>query len=299
VAKPSEQTVTLELHGAHATGGIELDSLERFIDKFRDALRDFERSSSARGHEVKRGGHPDARSIAATSFRLVGYRVGSAVLELADAAIPPETESLPIAAPGAATQNLDALMDGIDDGDLEPAVVDSLDEARRALGEDGRFSLRLAKRKRVAHVDSRTIRRLREAKHELPAPVTVTVFGRLHLISTEAPRPRVEIRATDNYNWVCLYDVDMEAKVLPLISKRVWARGLGTRERANRGTLKLSDIGALPEYEATPLFTYEAVPTEDLEREQGLPGPQGLGALGIADEADDDLDRFLAVMLED
>jgi hypothetical protein len=116
------------------------------------------------------------------------------------------------------------------------------------------------------------------------------------LIASEGNR--VEIRATDHYNWKCSYDPKLEEKVIPLITKRVWATGLGTRERANRGALTLEDIGALPEYEMTSLFTDEVVSTEDLQAEQGVDGPQGIAALGVPDIPQDELDRFLAIVLE-
>jgi hypothetical protein len=302
VAEPPNETVKLMLRGERAHEGIELDSLEHFIDKFRAALRDFERSASARLSEVKRGGHPDARTIAATSFRLVGYHIGSAELELADVSPASNDDQLFAGVPSIATQNLSALLDSVDRGELAPTVVESLDDARRALGDDGTFSVWVVRRPHETHITPQAIARLREATHEAPAPRLVTVYGKLHLIATEGPKPRVEIRATDNYNWTCLYDDDLREKVLPLIDKRVWARGLGTRDKPQRGTLDLTDIGPLPEAKATPLFSYAPVPTDELERAQGLSGPQGIDAVSLgtepSDESDDDLDRFLSVMLE-
>jgi hypothetical protein len=296
VAQPPSKTVRLELRGENAQQGIELDSLERFIDKFRDALRDFERSASAREHLIGRGGHPDARSMAATRFRLVGYKIGSAILDLADPIIESETDALDTDAEGPATQNLRSLLDSLDAGDLDSVVVDALDEARRTLGEHGRFDVKVAKRHQVTHIDTNSISRLRARCLTSPSPQPVTVFGRLHLIASEGNR--VEIRATDHYNWKCSYDPKLEEKVIPLITKRVWATGLGTRERANRGALTLEDIGALPEYEMTSLFTDEVVSTEDLQAEQGVDGPQGIAALGVPDIPQDELDRFLAIVLE-
>jgi len=71
----SGQRITLELHGSKAEGGVELDGLEGFIDQFRRALREFERTLSAREHEVGRTGQPGGRTRAATGFRLVHFRV--------------------------------------------------------------------------------------------------------------------------------------------------------------------------------------------------------------------------------
>lgn len=295
MADPSPQTVQIELQGARTQGGIELDSLEKFIDKFRDALRDFERSASGRGDPVGRGGHPDARSIAATRFKIASYRLGSAIFELVEPISTDIAATLPFDTEGPATRNLTAFLDSIESGELDPMVVDKLDEARRALGDHGRISVRVPRRQTCC-VDDKTIKRLRSAHRPPAKPEPVMVYGRLHLIASEGNR--VEIRATDHYNWHCSYDDELEDRVLPLITKRVWARGLGARERANRGSLVIEDLGVLPEYERTPLFSDEPVPLNDLLDEQGITGPQGLAAVGISDMSNDEVDRFLAVMLE-
>jgi hypothetical protein len=236
--------------------------------------------------------------MAATSFRLVGFRRGSAILELEEPA-PVDEKSLQIPTGGSATQNLKNLLDSLEAGTLDPAVVDDLETARRAIGDDGRFEVKVPTRRKRGVVDAPTITKLREANRVKPSPSDTTVFGRLHLIEIEG-NPRVEVRGTDGYNWTCSYQPELEPQILRLIKKQVRAEGQGVRERANRGTLHIEAIDALPEYEQTPLFSPQLVPTSELERGQGIEGPQGFGALSIEDLPDDDaIDRYLAVILED
>jgi hypothetical protein len=300
VVPAHQNTVTLNLTGERARRGVELeDSLERFIEKFRAALRDFERSDTSREYQVGRGGRPDARSIAATSFRLVGYELGSASLRLEEVAPEEDGKPLRIAADGTATQNLRSLLDSIDECAVDPAVIDDLDEARRSLGDDGSFEVKVPARRKLARIDARTIKRLRTARPEEPGLTEMTVYGRLHLISTEGT-PRLEIRGTDGYNWSCSYPDELESEVLRLIKQLVVAQGVGRRERANRGMLGITEISPLPEYDQTRLFSFTKVPAEELERTQGIAGPQGLESLGIADLPDDEeVERYLALMLEE
>jgi hypothetical protein len=295
VADHSSSVVRLELHGERADGGIELDSLEHFVAKFRGALINFERSVSDRSDQVGRGGNPDARSKAASSFRLVGYKVGSAVLDLAEPVGDDAPDTLDVETEGPATRNLRALLDGVEHNDLEPVIIDQLDDARRALGEHGSFAV-CVPRRQVCNVDATVVKRLRSFPTPQPNAELVTVYGTLHLIESE--KRRVDIRATDSYNWQCTYDPNLEASVLPLITHHVWARGMGTRDRPSRGTLRLEDLGPLPEYETTPLFTGEPVAIEELVREQAVSTPQGLASLGLRDVSKDEVDRLLAVLLE-
>lgn len=291
------RNIILSLDGERAKRGIELDGLERFIEAFRSALRDFERSATAREYQIGRGGHPDARSMAATNFRLVGFRKGSAILELEEPPLADE-KALQIPTDGTATQNLKNLLDGIEAGTLDAAVVDDLEEARRAIGDDGWFDVKVPKRRKRGVVDATTITRLRKTSQVKRSPSETTVFGRLHLIETETPR--VEIRATDGYNWACTYPETLEPTILGLIKRQVRATGLGVRERANRGTLEIAEIEPLPEFEQTPLFSPRPVPTDELEREQRIEGPQGLGSLSLEELPNDEaIDRYLAAILED
>ncbi len=237
--------------------------------------------------------------MAATSFRLVGYKVGSAILEVEEAVPDTDENALKIATEGPAIQNMKSLLDAIEAGALDPAVVDDLEEALRAIGEDGRFTIKAPARRKRGVVNAATITRLRRANAVEPDPRYMVVFGRLHLIATEGT-PRVEIRATDGYNWHCVYPRELEPQVVQLVTRQVQAKGWGIRERANRGRLRLESVEGLPQYERTPLFSFVPVPTVDLEREQGIVGPQGLAALSIADLPDDEgIDRYLASILED
>lgn len=292
----SDQNVRLDLEGEHTAKGIELSSLERFLGSFRAALRDFERSVSARSHQVGRGGHPETATVVASNFKLVGFRIGSAILDLAEVAGDEHAaDTLNINAEGAATRNLRSMLDCVDRGTLAGIVVDRLDDARRALGEGGRFGVTVPKRARGL-ITAQTIEHLRACQGPAPRPEPTTVFGRLHLIASETHR--VEIRTADNFNWACAYDASLNGKVIPLIARRVWARGRGVRERSNRGTLDIKEIGALPEYETTPLFHVEAVTISELSEQQQVQGPQGLDVVGVDDLSDEEVDRFLATMLE-
>jgi len=59
-----DQRVVLDLHGTRALAGVEIDALEGFLRHFRTALREYDRW--CRGTLARRGGHPDARDLAAT-----------------------------------------------------------------------------------------------------------------------------------------------------------------------------------------------------------------------------------------
>ena len=298
VPRLRKKVIRLDLEGERAKRGVELDSLERFIEALRTALRDFERSATSREYQIRRGGHPDARSMAVANFRLVGYKTGSAILEIEELLPQVDERSLQIPTEGAATQNVKNLLDAIDAGTLDPAVIDDLDEARRALGDDGAFGIKVPARRKRGLIDARRIQKLRQARAAQPEATHVTVFGRLHLIATEGT-PRVEIRAADGYNWSCTFPPELEPQVLRLIKRQVRAEGSGYRERANRGVLRLEHIEPLPQYEQTALFSFTVVPATELEQSQGIQGPQGLSTLGIEDLPDDDaIDRYLAEMLQ-
>ncbi len=147
----------LDLHGEKATNGIELASLENFIDRFRAVLRDFERAMSNRSHQIGAGGHPEARTIAATTFVLRRLEPGSAVLTLDEpiAAVPDGVLDLP--GVGAATANLRVLLQALENQDVPTPVVDALEQARRSLGESGWFGIAARGAKTVQYIDSAKI----------------------------------------------------------------------------------------------------------------------------------------------
>jgi len=296
----SDQRIVLKLHGAKAKRGVELDGLEGFIESFRRALREFERSLSAREGELGRSGQPGTRSRAATGFRLVGFEIGSgkATLEPLEAN---SDESQLLTEDPASSRNLRMLLESARDGaPLAPQVIQSLDGARKALGEDGRFGARFSDQKHVQfYVDSEAIRKLESAGRPETEAREMTVSGRLHLIEVEEPG-RVEIRAVDGVNWACVYDPSLKPAVLRLVESLVRVRGVGRRTAYNRGSLELLEIEPLPKFEQTPLFTREAIPTSELERQQGITRPQGLAALQDPEWVDDEASReYLSMVLDE
>ena len=296
----SEQRITLELHGSKAEGGVELDGLEGFIDQFRRALREFERTLSAREHEVGRTGQPGSRTKAATGFRLVAFRIenpGVAELEPLELA---EPERQLLATEPASSENLRHLLEAVGaERPLSPRVIEALDGARKSLGRGGRFGVAFGPKESPFYVDGERIQRLHAATTLETEPKEITVSGRLHLIEVEQPG-KVEVRATDGVNWTCTYDPALKPTVLRLVDSLVRARGLGRRTAHNRGSMELREVELLPKFEQTPLFTREPVPTAELERQQSITRPQGLAALKDPDWVDDEASReYLSIVLDE
>jgi hypothetical protein len=63
--------------------------------------------------------------------------------------------------------------------------------------------------------------------------------------------------------------------------------------------MELRDLGPLPEHEQTDLFSMALIPAEELEKAQGITGPQGLKVEPSEQPDEDAADRYLAIMLED
>jgi hypothetical protein len=139
--------ITLDLHGRRARRGIDLDALQTFVEQFRRALREFERARSGRS-PVPRTGRPDSVAEHVTAFRLVSLAPGSAIAVLEAAPSEGDEPELPLGpVPTAALANLRSLLEAIDRASaLDPVVIGALDRARRALGDDGRFGVRLPDR---------------------------------------------------------------------------------------------------------------------------------------------------------
>lgn len=193
------------------------------------------------------------------------------------------------------------LLESVEAGKVDPPVIQSLEKARRDIGEDASFGVTVPSQEngRVP-IDSKTIERLPETTEEdIPEAGELTVTGRLHLIEVEEPE-RVGIRDTHGVNWVCIYDPELEPTVLALVKALVWATGEGARHSARSGKMHLQEIRALPQYDQSSLFTFERVSVETLEQEQRVADPQGLAALEDAEWSDDEQDReFLALVLDD
>lgn len=299
VATPNHRIV-LTLCGEKAKRGVPLEGLETFIDEFRRALREFERTLSAREHEVGRMGQPGSRSKVATGFRLVHFKTGSGIAELEPLELDGGGEQLTPTEP-ASSQNLRLLLEAVRDRrPMSPRIVDALDGARKAFGQDGSFGVEFASQKGTTfYVDKQQIERLEAAASFDVDPKEMTVSGKLHLIEVEQPG-KVEIRAADGLNWTATYDESLKPTVLRLVDSVVRANGVGARTAHNRGHMELSGLEPLPKFEQTAFFSREQIPTAELERQQGISRPQGLAALQDPYWVDDEASRdYLAMVLDE
>lgn len=297
---PHPDRVILELTGSEAVDGLPLANFAAFIDDFRRALREFDRQRGAR--PTRRGGHPTAREDLVTAFRLVTFKPGSALVELEPIAPPPADEAqetiegaelLPL-------QTLRAFVETIArDDPLDPAVTAPVAGARRALGADGKISIAIRRGRRgerAVVIDEARVEKL-ERRARRYAPRRMQISGRLHMIDVEPDR--VAIRAADGIDWVCHYPEELESRVKALVDTTVWARGLGRLTGASRGTLSIDQLEPVDDYEQTPLFTFERIAVEDLMAQQGVRGPQGRGSLLPPDVPLEELDEFLAAILDE
>jgi len=247
-------------------------------------------------------------SEVATGFRLIHFKTGSGIATLEPLERGDEDQLGVNSHEAPAVENLVELMDAVSSGGLEPAVIGSLDEARRSIGDNGLFGMRVGERKNGrTQIDAETIGRLRAAARDEDeaTPKEMTVSGHLHFVDIEEPE-RVAIRDAAGVDWVCTYPQDLEERVLALVhrigssSVIVWAAGAGVRTAPRKGTMHLRDIAAVPAYDQSSLFTFEPVPVEELQRQHGVDRPQGLAALSDPEWADDEQDRaYLAVLLGD
>lgn len=297
----SNQRITLELHGSRTVRGVALDGLEGFIDQFRRALREFERTASAREHEIGRTGSPGSRTKAATGFRLVNFRVENpGVAELEPLELTDAEDQL-VATEPASSQNLRQLLEAVSaERALSPRVIEALDGARKHLGHDGRFGFVFGPPKTSPfYVDGARIARLQAAATLDTESKEIRVTGRLHLVGVEEPG-KVEVRASDGVNWTCTYDPALKETVKRHLDSVVIARGVGRRTAYNRGSMELRGVEPLPKFEQTLLFTTHAVPTAELEEQQGITRPQGLAALQDPNWVDDEASReYLAMVFDE
>jgi hypothetical protein len=292
--------IVLRLEGSEAQRGLPLASLEEFVEQFRRALRDFDRAR--RAEPTKRGGHPSSREELVTAFRVVELKPGSAILTLEPIPQPAaETQVALEDVESLAVENLRSLMRTLeqDDAPLDSAVTEAVSAARQALGEDGsiEISVRSGRKPRQRLViDERRVAALeRRVRAQKPKPMTIS--GRLHMIDVEPDR--VGIHSADNVDWSCSYPDELEAIVKTLVDTNVAVRGLGYRQSAARGFLKIEHIAQVGEFEQTPLFTFERVSIEDLLEQQGIRGPQGRISILPDDLSDEEADAFLAAVLDD
>jgi len=288
-----DNRITLTLKGENAQSGISLDAFDGFITHFTNALRYHYRASKA--EPTRKPGHPFSKEQFTTAFRLVEFRVGSAIAVLD----PPLVEGVPDSlldsdVPTLAWTNVDDLLATAADGTcLDDDVVSELMAATRSLGKDGSFAVdyrsRGVSRAHTFHLPG--LERLR-APRSVDAPHPQTITGNLHAIDLEPGH--VAVRTASGMDWRCSYPDAIEQHVLALVGLRVWARGIGRATSTRAGSLDVAEIHPVVEYEQTALFTGSPVPLAELMTQQAVQGPQGLRALSDPDwELDDQSEQFL------
>ncbi len=295
--------IVLDLHGARARKGVDVDALENFFEHFRSALREWSRANE--GTIARKGGRPYAREAATAAFRLIEFRTGSGIATLAPSLPPSDADddlTLDDGDETLAVRTLRSLMQAIEhETPLPDPVVESLSNARRSIGDDGSFGVDFAadpKMQRVV-VDERRIERLRQPTPDA-TDTTISVTGRLHLIEADLPNRRVGIRAPDGTDWTCTYPDDLHPVVTKLVERLVRIRGIGRRTTQQTGRLRIDWLEEVVEHEQDALFTIEPVPVEQLRAEQHIAGPQSLAGL-VDDEWQDDEQgrRYLEAVLGD
>ena len=294
--------ITLRLEGARAKRGIALSDFETFIESFITALRDFDRDK--RGAPTRKAGHPEARAEAVAAFRLVGFREGSAI-----ATIEPELKGdtddaeRMVDAESIQLTNLCSLLTSVESEEALPdSVTDALEKAVRTAGEDGSLSVEFTGSHATRFADNRVridigrIERIRTAR-ETPVPRAVTsISGRLHQVDFEPDR--LAIRSSDGVDWTCDFPESLVVQVEALVNRIVWAAGTGTLSSPQGGKMRLSDIKGIEQGQQTGLFSGEPISDHELAIAQGITGPQGLDAIGIARWSDAD-EVYLSALTND
>lgn len=283
-----DDAVTLRLTGENAQSGIELSALQSFVGHFVTALRGFDRVG--RAQPAVKGGHPDRRAEAVTAFRLVGFRKGSAVLELEpvsragagdDDTLFEGEENLPL-------DNVTALTVALAGGrQLDAGVADALENARRALGASaGAIEISLPQRLAAAplRLDRERIAKAREEDRSPNAPSTIS--GRLHAIDLEPDK--IAVRSPQGIDWTCSYPEALEPQVKTLIDEIVVADGQGEMKTPRTGSMKIEAIRRAFDHEQPALFSSERVGLEGLQETQGISRPQGLDSIGDPEWEDDE-----------
>jgi hypothetical protein len=295
--------VVLDLHGARAREGVDIDALESFLSHLRAALREYWRAGQ--GEIPRKGGRPLVREAAASAFRLVEFHTGSGIATLApttasdidggDLPLDDRRETLAVIT----LRRL--LADVLAETRLPEPVVEALARARRAIGDDGCFGVELTGDRHVPKVviDEERMKRLQQSEPD-STDASVTVIGRLHMIEADPPSRRVGIRAQDGIDWTCTYPDSLHPVVTKLIERLVRVSGTGRRMTAATGRLRIERLDPIPEPAQDPLFTDAPVPVAQLRADQEIAGPQGLAAF-VDDEWTDDEEsrRFLEATLGD
>ena len=285
-------SVILDLHGARAAEGIEIDALEAFLQYFRGALREHARAGE--GAVPRKGGRPSARESAAAGFRLVEFSTGSSIATLAPSLTSSSDDDelkLDGTGEGLAMTTLRGLLEGAVDGreGLSGQVVEALVSARWALGENGSFGVEIAGNRELPRVvfDEKRMERLQRPSEPDSADAVVTVTGRLHMVEADLPNRRVGIRAQDGVDWTCTYPDHLHPLVTTLVERLVRTNGMGRRHTVAAGRLRIERLDPIPEHEQEAFFTVEPISVTQLRAEQGIEWPQGLDAL-VDDTWEDD-----------
>ena len=288
--------VVLDLHGARARHGVDIDAFEAFLEHFCAALREYGRAGE--GAITRKGGRPSAREAAAAAFRLVEFKPGSGVATLAPSvSSEPGSGDLVLDESGEspALTTLRGLMASAVNAEegLPGPVVEALGSARRATGEDGSFGVTITGDREVPRVlfDEMTMERLHRPDPD-STEAAVTVTGRLHMIEADPPNRRVGIRAQDGVEWRCTYPDHLRPLVTTLIERLVRISGTGRRHACAAGRLRIDGLDPLPEHTQDELFTVETIPLTQLRAEQAIEGPQGLDALVDENWEDDEESRL-------
>lgn len=299
-----DSQVVLDLHGARAVEGVDIDALESFLEHLRGALREFYRAQQG-DLIARKGGRPAAKEVAASAFRLVSFRTGSGIAELAPS-LPRAGVELELDDTGEplSMTTLRGLMAAVDEGrELPDPVWDELSSARRAIGDDGRFGVCLPNGTgRTITIDQARLSTLkRRDSPDMEQPLQIT--GRLHMIEADPPNRRVGVRAQDGVDWTCTYPDHLHPLVTQLIERLVRISGTGRRMTPATGRCRIEGLQTIPEFTQDALFSDEPHSLEELQREQGIVEPQGLDAL-VAEPAIDQSDReaderFLEAVLSD
>lgn len=282
--------LVLDLHGARAREGVDIDAFETFLTHFRAALREFDRAGQ--GKIPRKSGRPAARDDAATAFRMVAFRTGSGIATLAPSLARSEEDELALdAGEPLAVTTLVRMLDDIDAGRRLPRpVVEALSSARRAIGDDGSFGVALngdhRNRPRLV-IDRERIEHMSETTTPGDG-VPLSVTGRLHMIEADPPNRRVQVRGQDGTDWTGTYPDHLHELVLGSIECIVRVSGTGRRLTPATGRLQIDEIDPIPEHPQDALFSVEPISAAQLRKDQRIDRPQGLTPLSDRWPDDDD-----------
>lgn len=291
-----DNEVRLTLTGQRTEAGISLSDFEAFIDGFVGALRGYDRAR--RGQEPRRAGAPDRQAAAASAFRLMRLEPGSAVATLVAEHPGDQAETLGAGdLPHALTTLSALLVDVAAERELPDGVLEDLNRARRACGDDGAIELALPHGVAPAgtvRIDGDTIDRLSRPNLD-GEHIVESISGRLYSVNLDPDR--LAIRSTDGVEWACRYDEQIEGRVRGLLGEVVWASGQGKLTSPLKGSMRIERIEPAVQRRQTEMFVSERPALEKLLSGQGVTRPQGLDAV-IDDQwvGDDSDERYLAAL---